>query len=103
MRKPEPIRPRLLQPPKRQVATFPGMGSVSMGEGPRKGTPRRAIPTSVASGARLLMDLSLPTIPPSVVGSRRTVAPRTSLLSPLIPRRSPGRNQAVEIPLRWLI
>jgi len=32
-----------------------------MGEGPRRGHPRRALPTSFASGARLLMDRSRPT------------------------------------------
>ena len=74
------------------------------GGGPKKGTPRRAIPTSFANGARPLMDRSRPTTPPlSVVGSTRTAAKRTGSLNPSTPQRSPGRNQEEEIPLRWLI
>jgi len=40
-----------------------------MGEGPRRGPPRRAVPTSIADGARLLTGRTRPTIPQSVVGS----------------------------------
>jgi len=85
------------------MSKYPGRESEHMGEGPTRGPPRRAIPTSIAYGARLLMDRSRPTTPGSVAGSIRTAAKRTGWLSPSIPRRSPGRNQEVEIPIRWLI
>jgi len=74
-----------------------------MGEGPRREPPRRAVPTSFANGARLLTGHPRPTTPWSVVGSTRMAANRTGRLSLSTPQRSPGRNQEVEIPLRWLI
>jgi hypothetical protein len=65
---------KVLQPPNWQVTTYPGRGNVRMGEGPTRGTPRRAVPTSFASGARLLTGRSRLTTPQSVVGSTRTAA-----------------------------
>jgi hypothetical protein len=91
---------KVLQPPNWQVTTYPGRGNVRMGEGPTRGTPRRAVPTSFASGARLLTGRSRLTTPQSVVGSTRTAVQRTGLLSPSIPRRSPGRNQGTGTPIR---
>jgi len=41
-------RPRLQQPPKWQVSKYPGRESEHMGEGPKRGPPRRAVPTSFA-------------------------------------------------------
>jgi hypothetical protein len=84
----------------RQVSEYPGRESEHMGEGPRRGPPRRAVPTNIANGARLLTGRTRPTIPQSVVGSTRTAARRTGLLSPSIPRRSPGRNQEAGMPIR---
>jgi len=55
----------------------PRKGKSVHGGGPEKGTPRRAVPTSFANGARLLTDRSRPTTPWSVVGSARTAAKRT--------------------------
>jgi len=70
---------------------------------PRKGKRAHGGGPEKANGARLLTDRSRPTTPPSVVGSTRTAAKRTGRLSPSTPQRSPGRNQVVEVPLRWLI
>ncbi len=81
----------------------PRKGKRTHGEGLKRGPPRRTVPTSFANGARLLANRSRPTTPRSVVGSTRTAARRTGWLSPLTPQRSPGRNQEVESPLRWLI
>jgi len=36
------------------VSKYPGRESEHMGEGPRRGPPRRDVPTSFANGARLL-------------------------------------------------
>jgi len=55
---------------------------------------------SIASGARLLMDHSRPTIPASVAGSQRTVVKRTRLLSLLSPERNPGRKRVPETQIR---
>jgi len=37
----------------RQVSKYPGRESEHMGEGPKRGPPRRDVPTSFANGARL--------------------------------------------------
>ncbi len=55
----------------------PRKGKQMHGGGPDKGTPRGAVPTNIANGARLLADRSRPTTPWSVVGSIRTAAKRT--------------------------
>jgi hypothetical protein len=81
----------------------PRKGKRAHGGGPKKGTPKKGVPTSFASGAKALTDRSQLTTPQSVVGSTRTAAKRTGRPSPSTPRRSRGRNQEVEIPLRWLI
>jgi len=57
------------------------------------------VPFTEASHASII----LPTILQSVVGSRRTAAPRTGWLSPSTPLRSPGKRRAVENQIRWLI
>ncbi len=84
MKQPEPTRPRSLQPPNWQVSTCPERENV-LGEGPIKGPPRRAIPPSIANGARLLTGRSRLTTPTSVVGSTRTAARRTGRLNPSTP------------------
>jgi hypothetical protein len=81
----------------------PRNGKRAHGGGPEKGTPKKGRTNSFANDARLLTDHSPPTTPLSVVGSTRMAAKRTGRLSPSTPQRSPGRNQEVEIPLRWLI
>ena len=48
------------------MSMYPGRESVRMGEGSIRGPPRRAVPTSIANGARLLTDRSRPTTPRSV-------------------------------------
>ena len=93
-------RPRLPQP-RRRVNTCPERESVK--EVPSKEPPRKAVLPNIASGARQQTGPLQPTIPSSVAGLRRTVAPRTSLLSPSIPQRRPGKRQVAEIPVRWLI
>jgi len=50
---------------------IPRKGKRVNGGGPKKGTPRRAVPPSIANGARLLMGRSQLTTPMSVVGSVR--------------------------------
>ena len=52
---------------------------------------------------KAVLPSSRPTIPSSVAGSQRTLALRTSLLSPSIPQRSTGKRQVAEIPVRWPI
>jgi len=81
----------------------PRKGKRSHGGGPDKGTPTKGRTNKFANGARLLMGHSRPTTPQSVVGSTRTAARRTGQTSPSNPQRSPGRNQEVESPFRWLI
>jgi len=56
---------------------LPRKGKQTHGGGPKRRPPRRAVLTSFANGARLLMDHSRPTTPQSVVGSTRTAARRT--------------------------
>ena len=68
-----------------------------------KGAPKKGRSAKYCKWCRQQMGPLHPTIPSSVAGSRRTVAPRTSLLSPSIPRRRPGKRQVAEIPVRWLI
>jgi hypothetical protein len=65
-------------------------------------TPRKGKLPSMANGERLMVGLSLRATPPSVASLIMTAGKRTSLLSPLIPQRSPGKRVA-EIPARWLI
>jgi hypothetical protein len=71
--------------------------------GSKEEPPQKVVLPSFARGAEQQMDHSQPTIPSSVTGSRRTLALRTSLLSPSILQRSPGKRQVVEIPVRWPI
>jgi hypothetical protein len=73
------------------------------GGGSDKGAPKRAVLSSIASGARRRMGPIPPTIPSSVAGLRKTASQRTSLLSPSTPQRSPGKRQVADIPVRWLI
>jgi len=58
------------------MSEYPGRESV-LGEDSMEEPPRRAIPTNIANGAKLLTDRSRPTTPQSVVGSIRTAAKRT--------------------------
>jgi len=71
--------------------------------GSSKGAPKKGRSAKYCKWARQQMGLLQPTIPSSVTGSRRTVAPRTSLLSPSIPQRRPEKRQVEENPVRWLI
>ena len=71
--------------------------------GSKEEPPQKAVLPSFVSGAEQQTDHSQPRIPSSVAGSQRTLALRTSLLSPLILQRSTGKRQVAEIPVRWPI
>ena len=71
--------------------------------GSKEEPPQKAVLPSFVSGAEQQTDNSQPRIPSSVAGSQRTLALRTSLLSPLILQRSTGKRQVAEIPVRWPI
>jgi hypothetical protein len=76
---------------KAKAATAP-LSSVCPGnrqieEVPIKEPPRKAVLLNIASGARQRTAHSRPTIPWSVIGSRRMAAPRTGWLSPSIQLR----------------
>ena len=75
-------------------------GNARMEDAPIKEPSRKANQPSIAVGAKRQAGPSLPMIPLSVVGLRRTAALRTGQLSPSIPQRSPGKRQAVKVPVR---
>ena len=93
---------------KAKAATAQKQGEHVPRKGKREGgslkePPRNAVLPNVEDGARQQMGPLQPMIPSSVAGLQRTVAQRTSILSPLIPQRRPGKRQVAEIPVRWLI
>jgi len=83
------------------LSKYPGRKSEAMGEGPRRGPPRRAVPTNIANGARLLTGRARPTIPQSVVGSTRTAAEIYRLTKPFHsankPWKKPGSGNTNQI------
>ncbi len=88
-RKPRQARPRLAQPPRKGLV-YParkGKEAVQEDQPPR----RHALPSNV-SGARRWMGPIRPTIQAIVVGLTRTAKRYASLISPSIPRRSPGKS-----------
>jgi hypothetical protein len=89
MIKPEPTRPRLVWPPRR-VNTCLGSkeGKAVLEDQP----PRRHALPSTASGARWRVGPLPRTTPVSVTGLTRMANRKTSLLSPSILQRSPGKK-----------
>jgi hypothetical protein len=88
-RKPKPTRLRLQQPPRWLSACS---RSARVGDGPIEEPPKRAVLPSIACGARRQMGPIPPTIPSSVVGSRKDGMPKDKPVKPFNSARKPWKK-----------
>ncbi len=73
------------------------------GGGSDRGAPQKGRSAKYCKWCKTANGPIPPTIPSSVIGSRRTACQRTCLVSSSTPQRSPGKRRVAEIPVRWLI